>query len=92
MISPSPNVHVWLACGRTDMRRGFDGLSSQVQQQLSRDPFSGELFVFRGRRPVCRRNPPSSIIWGSEGRFTAPRCPTPTKPATGGSMPSLRSG
>ena len=47
MISPSPNVHVWLACGHTDMRRGFDGLSSQVQQQLSRDPFSGELFVFR---------------------------------------------
>jgi transposase len=50
MISPSPNVHVWLACGHTDMRRGFDGLSSQVQQQLSRDPFSGELVVFRGRR------------------------------------------
>jgi transposase len=50
MIAPPPNVHVWLACGHTDMRRGFDGLSSQVQQQLSRDPFSGELFVFRGRR------------------------------------------
>jgi transposase len=39
MIALSPNVRVWLACGRTDMRRGFDGLSSQVQQQLSHDPF-----------------------------------------------------
>jgi transposase len=50
MIALSPNVRVWLACGYTDMRRGFDGLSSQVQLQLSHNPFSGELFVFRGRR------------------------------------------
>ena len=32
------------------MRRGFDGLSRQVQQVLGHDPFSGHLFVFRGRR------------------------------------------
>jgi transposase len=50
MIAPPPNMRVWLACGHTDMRRGFDGLSSQVQQQLGQDPFSGQLFVFRGRR------------------------------------------
>ena len=50
MIAPSSNVHMWLACGHTDMRRGFDGLSSQVQQQLGKDPFGGQLFVFRGRR------------------------------------------
>lgn len=50
MIAPPPNVHMWLACGHTDMRRGFDGLSSQVRQQLGKDPFSGQLFVFRGRR------------------------------------------
>jgi transposase len=39
MIAPPPNVRIWLACGHTDMRRGFDGLSSQVQQQLGQDPF-----------------------------------------------------
>ena len=50
MIAPPPGVRVWLACGHTDMRRGFDGLSSLVQQQLGQDPFSGQLFVFRGRR------------------------------------------
>jgi transposase len=50
MIAPPPNVRVWLACGHSDMRRGFDGLSSQVQRELGQDPFSGQLFVFRGRR------------------------------------------
>jgi len=32
------------------MRKGFDGLAAQVQQVLTTDPFSGHLFVFRGRR------------------------------------------
>ena len=32
------------------MRRGFDGLARQVQEVLHRDPFSGHVFVFRGRR------------------------------------------
>jgi transposase len=43
-------VRVWLAAGRTDMRRGMNGLSLQVQETLGRDPFAGDLFVFRGRR------------------------------------------
>ncbi len=50
MISPSAGTRVWLAAGATDMRRGFDGLARQVQQVLGQDPFSGHLFVFRGRR------------------------------------------
>jgi transposase len=50
MIAPSPNARIWLACGHTDMRRGFDGLSSQVQQQLGQDPFAGAFYIFRGRR------------------------------------------
>jgi transposase len=32
------------------MRRGFDGLSAQVQTVLNEQPFSGHVFVFRGRR------------------------------------------
>ena len=48
---PIPNgVRVWLATGHTDMRKGFDGLALLVQERLSRDPHSGHLFVFRGRR------------------------------------------
>ena len=50
MIPVASGVRVWLAAGHTDMRRGFDGLALKVQETLKRDPHSGHLFVFRGRR------------------------------------------
>ena len=50
MISLPAGTRFWLAAGVTDMRRGFDGLTAQVQQTLDADPFSGHVFVFRGRR------------------------------------------
>src|SRR5438477_4960185 len=43
-------VRVWLAVGRTDMRKGMNGLALQVQQVLGRDPHAGDLYVFRGVR------------------------------------------
>lgn len=49
MIVPS-GVRVHVALGHTDMRKGLDGLAMLVQQVLERDPFSGHLFVFRGRK------------------------------------------
>jgi transposase len=50
MIAPPAGVRIWLAAGVTDMRCGFDGLAARVQTVLEADPFSGHLFVFRGRR------------------------------------------
>jgi transposase len=50
MISLPAGTRIWLAAGVTDMRRGFDGLTAQVQQTLDADPFTGHVFVFRGRR------------------------------------------
>jgi transposase len=50
MIPIPSGVRVWLAAGVTDMRRGMNGLSLQVQQGLGRNPHGGDLFVFRGRR------------------------------------------
>ena len=50
MIALPAGVQVWLAAGATDLRKGFDGLAALVQQRLVEDPFSGQLFVFRGRR------------------------------------------
>ena len=47
MIALPAGVKVWLAAG--DMRKGFDGLAASEQSQLTEDPFSGQLFVFRGR-------------------------------------------
>jgi transposase-like protein len=43
---------VWIVAGVTDLRRGFTGLSAMVQTTLEQDPFSGHVFVFRGRRGV----------------------------------------
>jgi transposase len=50
MILVPSGVQVWLATGRTDMRRGMNTLALQVQETLHRDPHSGHVFVFRGRR------------------------------------------
>jgi transposase len=50
MIPVPAGVRVWLAVGRTDMRKGMNGLALQVQQTLDRDPHAGDLFVFRGGR------------------------------------------
>ena len=44
-----PGVKVHLAFGYTDMRKGIDGLAMLVQGVLRQDPFTGHLFVFRGR-------------------------------------------
>jgi len=50
MIPVPASTRVWLAAGVTDMRKGFNGLAALAQDVLMQDPFSGHLFVFRGRR------------------------------------------
>src|SRR5260370_39326136 len=50
MIPVPSGVRVWLAVGRTDMRKGMNGLALQVQQVLGGDPHAGGLYVFRGVR------------------------------------------
>ena len=50
MIELRSGTQIWLAAGVTDMRRGFPGLSAQVQTVLNQQPYSGHVFVFRGRR------------------------------------------
>ncbi|MBZ5521416.1 MAG: IS66 family insertion sequence element accessory protein TnpB [Acidobacteriia bacterium] len=50
MMSLPTGTQIWIAAGKTDLRRGFTGLSSLVQTVLEQNPFSGHVFVFRGRR------------------------------------------
>ena len=50
MIPVPTSTKIWLAAGVTDMRKGFVGLSALAETVLWQDPFSGHLFVFRGRR------------------------------------------
>lgn len=63
MIPVPSNTKVWLAAGVTDMRRGFNTLAAQAEQTLAQDPFSGHLFVFRGRRGDLL----NIIWWDSQG-------------------------
>ncbi|QCU30967.1 IS66 family insertion sequence element accessory protein TnpB [Burkholderia pseudomallei] len=80
MIGLPSRTKVWLAAGVTDMRSGFNSLAAKVHTVLERDPFSGHVFVFRGKRGDLvkvlwverRRHVPSDETLG-EGRFVWPR-------------------
>jgi transposase len=50
VIQAAAGTRVYLACQPVDLRKGFDGLSAQVANVLRDDPFSGHLFLFRGKR------------------------------------------
>src|SRR5260370_14016104 len=50
MIGLPAATRIWIAAGVTDLRRGFTGLSGMAQTALQENPFSGHVFVFRGRR------------------------------------------
>lgn len=63
MITPPAGTRVWLAGGFTDMRKGFDGLAMLVQEKLKRDPFGGQIFVFRGRRGYLLK----ALWWDGQG-------------------------
>ena len=63
MIPVPASTRVWLCAGVTDMRRGFPGLSAQVDQIPKADPYSGHIFAFRGRR----RDMVKIIWWDGQG-------------------------
>lgn len=80
MISIGTGVKVWIATGHTDMRKGMRGLALLVQEGLGRDPFAGDVFVFRGRSGSllkclwhdgigCRFMPSGSSEAASSGRL-----------------------
>jgi len=99
MIALPAGVQVWLAAGETDLRKGFDGLAALIQLQLSEDPFSGQLYVFRGRRGDRVK-----ILWWDgdglclfakrleRGKFVWPRATSGTVSLTGAQLSMLLEG
>jgi transposase len=85
MLMP-PGVKVHVALGYTDMRNGLDGLAMLVQRILQQDPFSGHMFVFRGRRADLIK----VLFWDGNGlclftkRLEHGRFPWPATCETGG--------
>lgn len=41
---------VFIVCGKTDMRQGIDSLAYWIQHHYQLDPFSGQVFLFCGRK------------------------------------------
>lgn len=50
MITPPARAQICLAAGVTDMRKAMPGLAALVTVALGKEPLSGDVFVFRGRR------------------------------------------
>ena len=50
MFGLSQRQHFFLFSQAVDMRKGFDGLSGIVQQQMGRKATSGDVYIFLGKR------------------------------------------
>ena len=54
---------VYLACGRTDMRMGLNGLTARIEMSFRLDPFDGGIFIFCNRN----RNLIKAVEWDGNG-------------------------
>lgn len=50
MIELSTGTRICIAAGYTDLRRGFQGLTTLIETVLEQAPYSGHVFVSRGKR------------------------------------------
>ena len=55
--------HIYIACGRTDLRLGIDGLTSIVKRCFDLDPYQNSLVPFCGRRSDRIKG----ILWQGDG-------------------------
>jgi transposase len=83
MLTVPPSVKLWYCPDAVDMRLGFDGLFSLVQNRLKADPLSGHLFIFRNKTADRLK----VLYWGGHGlclwcqRLEAGRYHFPDAPA-----------
>lgn len=63
MLTVPATTRIYLASQPVDMRKGFDGLSAIVGEAWKKDPHSGALFVFVGKR----RDRAKILFWDRNG-------------------------
>jgi len=63
VIGTTRKVTVWAFGEPADMRKGFDGLSALVTNELGRDPLCGDLFLFANRT----RKRAKVLMWDGTG-------------------------
>lgn len=57
------DVRIYIACGKTDMRKSIDGLSAVVSQNFNLDPFENALFLFCGGK----KDRMKALFWEGDG-------------------------
>ena len=55
--------HVYIGCGKTDLRKGIDGLAIVVQENYGLELFDDSLFLFCGNRNDRFKG----LYWDGEG-------------------------
>lgn len=63
LLGSTRAIRVWAWPAPVDLRRGFDGLYALVEQQLRKEPLSGDLFLFANRA----RNACKILLWDGTG-------------------------
>ncbi len=63
MLHLSPSCRYYLYRHGTDMRKGFDSLCGIVQNQLEKNPLSGDVYIFLNRR----RTHIKLLLWEGDG-------------------------
>ena len=63
MIGLTSHHHYYLYTDVCDMRKGFDGLSGLVSQEMRRSPMDGSVYMFINRR----KDRMKLLVWESGG-------------------------
>lgn len=63
MFSLNAHQTYYLYCEATDMRKGFNGLSGLVRNEMGANPLSGSVFIFINRR----RDRMKLLVWETGG-------------------------
>lgn len=70
MIKLSDLGQVYIVCGKTDLRKGIDGLATLVKEQFELDPFSGKVFLFCGGS----KDRFKALYWDGQGFWPGSLC------------------
>jgi transposase len=67
VIQVTPQMRILVAVEPVDLRKGIDGLAALCREKLQSDPFSGCLFLFRGRSATAIK----ILVYDSQGFWIA---------------------
>ena len=63
MVIDLSNVKIFIRPGRTDLRKGVNGLASIIQDDMAQDPFSGSVYLFCNRERKLLK----AVYWDKTG-------------------------